>query len=93
MCLDLHKKKSRIRETKNLSTDADSRTTTILERLRDMFFFDGLRDLIQFFFSFSHFKLLNKQCSIVQYSAADTVLISNSNNNPSLIFITTRIVA
>ena len=27
-------KKSRIRETKNLSTDADSRTDTILERLR-----------------------------------------------------------
>ena len=29
-------KKSRIRETKNLSTDADSRTDTILERLRDL---------------------------------------------------------
>ena len=28
-------KKSRIRETKNLSTDADRRTDTILERLRD----------------------------------------------------------
>ena len=28
--------KSRIRETKNLSTDADSRTDTILERLRDL---------------------------------------------------------
>ena len=28
-------KKSRIRETKNLSTDADSRTDTILERLHD----------------------------------------------------------
>ena len=27
--------KSRIRETKNLSTDADSRTGTILERLHD----------------------------------------------------------
>ena len=27
-------KKSRLRETKNLSTDADSRTDTILERLR-----------------------------------------------------------
>ena len=26
-----HKKKSRIRETKNLSTDADSRTVTVLE--------------------------------------------------------------
>ena len=29
-------KKSRIRETKNLSTDADCRTDTILERLRDL---------------------------------------------------------
>ena len=29
-------KKSRIRETKNLSTDADSRTDTILERLHDL---------------------------------------------------------
>ena len=29
-------KKSRIRETKNLSTDADSRIDTILERLRDL---------------------------------------------------------
>ena len=29
-------KKFRIRETKNLSTDADSRTDTILERLRDL---------------------------------------------------------
>ena len=29
-------KKSRIWETKNLSTDADSRTDTILERLRDL---------------------------------------------------------
>ena len=31
-----NKKKSRIRETKNLSTDADSRTDTILESLRDL---------------------------------------------------------
>ena len=30
------KKKSRIRETSNLSTDADRRTDTILERLRDL---------------------------------------------------------
>ena len=29
-------KKSRIRETKNLSTDADSRTNTILVRLHDL---------------------------------------------------------
>ena len=29
-------KKSRLRETKNLSTDTDSRTSTILERLRDL---------------------------------------------------------
>ena len=29
-------KKSCIRETKNLSTDADSKTDTILERLRDL---------------------------------------------------------
>ena len=29
-------KKSRIRETRNLSTDADSRTDTIFERLRDL---------------------------------------------------------
>ena len=28
--------KSRIRETKNLSTDADSRTDTILEKLHDL---------------------------------------------------------
>ena len=32
-------KKSRIRETPTLLTDADSRTHTILERLRDLFFF------------------------------------------------------
>ena len=32
----VYNKKSRIRETKNLSTDADSRTDTILERLRDL---------------------------------------------------------
>ena len=32
-------KKSRIRETKNLSTDADSRTNTILERLCDLSIF------------------------------------------------------
>ena len=32
-------KKSRIRETKNLSTDADSRTDTVLERLRDLSIF------------------------------------------------------
>ena len=31
-----HKKKSSLRETKNLSTDADSKTDTILERLRDL---------------------------------------------------------
>ena len=31
-------KKSRIRETSNLSTDADRRTDTILERLRDLSF-------------------------------------------------------
>ena len=31
--------KSRIRETKNLSTDADSRTNIILERLCDLSFF------------------------------------------------------
>ena len=31
------RKKSRIRETKNLSTDADSRTYTMLERLRGLF--------------------------------------------------------
>ena len=30
------KKKSCIRETKNLSTDAEGRTNTILERLRDL---------------------------------------------------------
>ena len=29
-------KKSRIRETKNLSTDADSRTDTVLESLHDL---------------------------------------------------------
>ena len=32
----LYLKKSRIRETPTLSTDADSRTDTILERLRDL---------------------------------------------------------
>ena len=32
----IDEKKSRIRETKNLSTDADSRTDTILERLHDL---------------------------------------------------------
>ena len=38
-------KKSRIRETKNLSTDADSRTHTIFKRLHDLsiniFFLNG----------------------------------------------------
>ena len=33
---DASTKKSRIRETKNLSTDADSRNNTVLERLRDL---------------------------------------------------------
>ena len=33
----LKKKKSQIREPKNLSTDVDSRANTILERLRDLF--------------------------------------------------------
>ena len=40
-------KKSRIRETPTLSTDADSRTDTNLKRLRDFFiliFFYRLRD-------------------------------------------------
>ena len=32
----MKKKKSRIRVTKNLSTNADSRTNTILKRLRDL---------------------------------------------------------
>ena len=34
--MQLQQQKSRIRDTKNLSTDADSRTDTILERLRDL---------------------------------------------------------
>ena len=34
--LEQQNKKFRIRETKNLSTKADSRTDTILERLRDL---------------------------------------------------------
>ena len=37
------------------------------------------------------FKLLNKQCSIIQYSAADTVLISNSNNMDYIANIGTKI--
>ena len=32
----IENEKYRIQETKNLSTDADSRTDTILERLRDL---------------------------------------------------------
>ena len=36
--------KSRIRETLNLSTDADSRTDTIFEKLRDIFFLLKVRD-------------------------------------------------
>ena len=44
--------KSRIRETKNLSTDADSRTDTILERLSDLSYFFSI------FFSFLFFKRL-----------------------------------
>ena len=32
-------KKSRIRETPTLSTDADSRTATIFEKLRDLLYF------------------------------------------------------
>ena len=35
-CEKILNKKSWIRETKNLSTDADSRTNTILERLQDL---------------------------------------------------------
>ena len=35
----LHCKKSRIRETLNLLTDADSRTDRILEKLHNFFFF------------------------------------------------------
>ena len=35
--LEVFVEKSRIRETKNLSTNADSRTDTILERLRDLY--------------------------------------------------------
>ena len=34
--IENRQKKSRIRETKNLSTDKDSRTNTILERLHDL---------------------------------------------------------
>ena len=34
--LHMHIKKSRIRETSNLSTDADCRIDTILESLRDL---------------------------------------------------------
>ena len=36
LLIKLQIKKSRIRETLNLSTDADRRTNTILERLRDL---------------------------------------------------------
>ena len=36
LTLRINAKKSRIRDTKNLSTYADSRTDTILERLRDL---------------------------------------------------------
>ena len=39
MLLHHKKQKSRIREIKGLSTDADSRTNTILERLRDLSLF------------------------------------------------------
>ena len=40
-------KKTRIRETKNLLTDADSRTDTIFERLHDLslFLFNGAVDV------------------------------------------------
>ena len=50
--------KSRIRETKNLSTDTDSKTDTILERLRDLskehiyIFFERLRDFSHYYFFF-----------------------------------------
>ena len=37
--LKISVEKSRIRETKNLLTDADSRINTILERLRDLSLF------------------------------------------------------
>ena len=44
-----HQKKSHIHETKNLSTDADSRTDTIFERLRDLspffYFYFFLREV------------------------------------------------
>ena len=44
--VQIEEKKSRIRETKNLSTNADSRTDTILKELRDfcfLFFLDVAR--------------------------------------------------
>ena len=41
-------KKSRIRETSNLSTDADRRTDTILERLRDLSK-KKLKQILEFF--------------------------------------------
>ena len=44
---DTFQKKSRIRETKNFSTDADSRTDTILERLLDL---SNIYIYIYFFF-------------------------------------------
>ena len=54
-------KKSRIRETTTLSTDADSRTNTNLKRLRDLsiilytFFFTGI------IFTFENLKKLNQK--------------------------------
>ena len=36
LSLEINQKKSRIRETPTLSTDADSRTDTNLKRLRDL---------------------------------------------------------
>ena len=57
----LHKK-SRIRETPTLLTDADSRTDTILEKLRDLyiyFIFQRLHDFFILFFYYFFFQRLH----------------------------------
>ena len=59
------RKKSRIRETPTLSTNADSRTNTNLKRLRDFFlilFFIGCMIFFYFIFSCPFFSTLNWSC-------------------------------
>ena len=63
----INKKKSRIRETSNLSTDADRRTDTILE---------GLRDLSSFFLLLDKSRKLSKIVSVLRSASVERFDVS-----------------